>query len=772
MPRPPSDSLRAIFLSYTREDADAARRIADALRAFGLEVWFDQSELRGGDAWDAKIRRQIRECALFVPVISGHSQKRHEGYFRREWNLAVERTHDMAAGVAFIVPVAVDETSESEAVVPEEFLRYQWTHLPHGIPSAEFVGQVKRLLDAPLGLALPRPDIRLQPSGGRADPRRSGLSGWAWGALAVVLIGVAAGGVIATRRSARLPAELSPAPAPLPPAPPAANAKSIAVLPFANMSEDKGNAYFCDGVQENILTDLANIRELRVVSRTSVEQYRGTTKPIRQIAQELGVNWILEGSVQRAGHQVRVTGQLINAATDEHLWAKAYDRDVTDLFAIQSELAQAIASALQTALSPAEEDLLHRRPTDNPAAYDLYLRARQLRNRGANTLDRIEPLLRSAVELDPNFAAAWADLASVYAYAYFNDIDHTAGRLAKAKEAIDTARRLGPDDPAVLEGAGDYYYYGYRDYARATEQYLRLARLRPNDPAMYFSLALIHRRQGRWADALENFHRAVQFDPANLNYGLQLLQFLGATRHNDEAETFGRSLARRFAPEIDPAWNLGVVTYLARGATREMNAFARRPPDPAKAAQFAYALKVNARLRGDLAEAVRLDREQPYNESYGETPWSQDVAAAVTLADAGDLAAARARAGKALAAMKAELERQPANATLWSALGVAHALLGEKDEALRCGQKAVDLLPESRDALDGPGTALVMASILARVGEKDRALAEFARLLRVPFGANVYAARGVFGFVSFRPLKGDLRFEALLNDPKNNAPLF
>ncbi len=765
----PTDPPRAVFLSYAREDTEPARRIADALRAFGLEVWFDQNELRGGDAWDAKIKKQIRECALFLPVISSHSQARHEGYFRREWKLAVERTHDMAAGVAFIVPVVVDDTAEAEALVPEEFLRYQWTHLPHGVPTPEFVGQVKRLLDAPQKPAIQRSEVRGQRSEVAAPAKRPGLPGWVWGVLVVIVVGAAVA-MFSTHR-------------PVPPANPRpetqdskpvdlADAKSIAVLPFENMSADQGNAFFCDGVQEDILTNLANIRELRVVSRTSVEQYRNTTKPIRQIAQELGVKWILEGSVQRAGSKVRVTGQLINAATDEHLWAKAYDRDVTDLFAIQSELAQAIAVALQTALSPEEKSLLQRRPTDNPAAYDLYLRARHFRNTGINSLDKIEPLLRSAVELDPNFAAAWADLAALEAYAYFNDTDHTPARLAKAKEAVDTALRLAPDDPAVMEGAGDYYYYGYRDYARATEQYLRLAQLRPNDPVMFYSLALIQRRQGRWADSLENFRRAIQLDPSNLNYGLQFLQFLGATRRNDEAEALARHLVQAFPQEFNPVWYLDLTSFLARGDTAGLDAFARRSFPAANAALFNYALRVNARLRGDFAEAIRLDREQRYNDSYGESHWSQDVAAGLTLADAGDTTAARARAAEALAAMKTELELQPDNVTLWSALAVAHALLGEKDDALRCAQKAVDLLPESRDALDGPGTAVVRASVLARVGEKDQALAEFARLLQVGFGANVYMARGIWGFTSFQPLKGDPRFEALLKDPKNNAPLF
>ncbi len=258
-------------------------------------------------------------------------------------------------------------------------------------------------------------------------------------------------------------------------------AKSIAVLPFENMSEGKDGAFFADGMHEDILTNLALVRELHVVSRTSVMQYRGTTKTTREIAKELGVAYVLEGSVRRAGSKVRVTGQLIDARTDEHIWAKAYDRDITDVFAIQAELSQAIATALSAALSPQEKQLLDRRPTENLAAYDAYLKARGLRQLNAGSPQESEPFLKEAVRLDPKFALAWAELAAAIAQAYLNDIERTDARLAEAKAAIDTAVRLAPDDPDIIERLGDYYYYGYRDFERATEQYLRLAVLRPNE---------------------------------------------------------------------------------------------------------------------------------------------------------------------------------------------------------------------------------------------------------------------------------------------------
>ncbi len=277
-----STGSRAVFLSYSREDTEAARRIADALRAFGMEVWFDQNELRGGDSWDAKIKKQIRECALFLPIISAHTQSRVEGYFRREWKLGVERTHDMAGGVAFITPVVIDDTLESAAVVPEEFMRYQWTRLPHGVPSPEFVGQVKKLLEAPRQAAAAA--VRAQPAQAPAAaaapaPVKAPVPGWVWGAAGVFVAGIGAALFFALKPAKPAIAEQPAAVAA--PASPAASDKSIAVLPFDNMSEEKdASAFFADGMQEDILTNLSFIHDLRVVSRTSVLQYRGTTKPI------------------------------------------------------------------------------------------------------------------------------------------------------------------------------------------------------------------------------------------------------------------------------------------------------------------------------------------------------------------------------------------------------------------------------------------------------------------------------------------------------------
>ncbi len=777
----PAPSPGAVFLSYAREDTDAARRIADALRAFGVEVWFDQNELRGGDSWDAKIRTQIRTCTLFVPIISAQTQSRGEGYFRREWKLAVERTHDMAAGVPFLLPVVTDVTRESDALVPDEFMRVQWTRLDHGVPTPQFVGQVKKLLEEPrkgakqsaVGAGL----VEAGNPGSVTPATKKSMPTWAWG-LGAVAIGAVAVGVFLWRK---------PEPASMPPAVPLAESKivpptlstarvsdkSIAVLPFTNMSDDKDSAFFTDGMHEDILTNLALVRELRVVSRTSVMSYRGTTKPMKQIAQELGVTYILEGSVRRSGNKVRVTGQLIHAGTDEHVWAKSYDRDLTDIFGIQAELSQQIAGALQAALSPEEQLLIARKPTENPAAYDLFLRARDIVNREGNTpaaRSRHIALLQGAVDLDPRFAQAWGDLAASCAFWYFLTFDDMDAYMARAKAAIERAVQLAPNDPEVFSSLGTYYYYGFRDYDRAAEQFERRARMQPNSPTVFNSLALIQRRQGRWAQSLTNARRATELDPANLPYQRNLLATLRAGRRWDETLTTMRRMVALLPDDLEVTYQLAYCYFQANGSTREGDVFFARLSQEQLNSPLGISLRQNwAVTLGDYAEAVRLDRLQPYYDEDGIPHYEQAYAAAFNYYALGDLENARKRLGDFPAELRAKLEREPNSGRLWSFLSGMEVILGHKEEALRCVERSVALLPESRDALDGVTYAAFRAFTYDWVGEKEKALAEYARLLKAPSTVllNVHEMKR-----SYSTLHGDPRFQALLDDPQNNAPLF
>lgn len=774
-----SDADKAIFLSYAREDAPAARRLAEALRSHGLEVWFDENELRGGDSWDAKIRRQINDCALFVPLISRNTETRSKGYFRLEWKPAVEQTHLLADGVPFIAPVAIDDLRESGAVVPAEFLRVQWTRLPGALPTPQFVEQIKRLLHATAASGVTAPPMPMRPpaAGAPARAAKANFPAALVSALGVAMVALV--GYIALRPAANQPPPpLAPAPPgagarTAPPAAPVVNDKSIAVLPFENLSEDKdANAFFADGVHEDLLTNLAFIRDLHVVSRTSVMQYRNTTKPISEIARELKVAYVLEGSVRRLGNKVRVTGQLIRAATDEHVWANNYDRDLSDVFAIQAELSKAIAGALQAVLSPETKALLERRPTEIPAAYDALLRARALRNDAKFTDPRPEiELLQRAVVLDPNFSAAWADLASRQAYAYFKH-ETTPEQLAQAKTAIDRAVALAPDDPATIEGLGDFYYYGYRDYPRATAQYQRLAQVRPNDATVYSSLAFILRRQGRLPECVDNLRRSTELDPQVLQVGAEFIQTLFNVRRYVESEAAARQFLASHPGNLVVEATLAQELYAAHGSTEAIREFAARKVSAEDRPAHRYLALGNARALGDWAEAIRLDREQRYYDDDDDTPrWTQDVFAAATFAEAGQLASAKARAAEVVAMGEKELLRQPQNAQLWATLAFAHGLLGERGETLRCTDKARELLPESRDKIFGCQNSALCASGLAYAGEKERALAEFERLLHTPYGTNGVLDRGI-GAGSWKPLRDDPRFQALVNDPANNAPLF
>ena len=766
----------ALFLSYAREDTAAAQRIAEALRSQGVEVWFDQNELRGGDSWDQKIKTQIRECALFLPVISANTQERGEGYFRREWKLAVERTHDMAEGVPFLVPIVIDATREAGASVPEPFMHVQWTRLPGALPTPQFVEQVKRLLAAPRKPSSSPSSMPEPRSSSAAATSSTKVPGWFYPALGFAVLALLA--YVALRPAAKESvapakpvAESKPTAPALPTDKSAPADKSIAVLPFENMSEDKdANAFFADGIHEDILTNLAHIRELRVVSRTSVMEYRGTKENLRVIAQKLGVAYILEGSVRRAGGKVRVTGQLIRAATDEHVWAQDYTKDLTaaDVFAIQSDLAERIAASLQAALSPQERKLLAEHPTENTEAYDLYLKARADRrdNRGqiATRLQQEEKLLRAAVTLDPKFAGAWGELGIIHSDTYFFGFDHSVARLASAKAAIDTATQLAPDAPDVIRSTAEYYFHGLRDYQTAAAGYERLIALQPNDPNAYSGLAYVQRRQGQFAKAVANFRKAIELDPGDYRVTNNAAQTFEDGHRYDDALELRRHLAALRPQSLSDAYSFALESFLARGSTREVEALLTSLSETrANSADGLWVRGNWAARQGRYAESVRLNGGQV-------TINGTSVATGVALLIASGDANARVNVEKLATELRNQVAHEPENDRACADLGVMEAVLSHRDDALRYGTKATTLVPETRDALNGAVFSVSFAAVLAWTGDKDRAITECARLLHVP-GSSLNIFNLKHGAL-FLPLQGDPRFEALLNDPKNNAPLF
>ena len=785
-------SSRAVFLSYASQDAVAARRICDSLRAAGLEVWFDQNELVGGDAWDQKIRGQIKACALFVPLISAETQARREGYFRLEWKLAAQRTHTIADGTPFLLPVVIDATRDAEALVPEEFRAVQWTRLASGEATPAFVARVKDLLnpaDAAVGARL---DHAKEDGPGRAAPLSAKRSSFVpiAAALAVVVLGLVA--FIALRPAAKeTPAASLPAkpvaetkatsPAPVAPQ---VDAKSIAVLPFVNRSADKENEFFTDGIHEDILTNLAHIRELHVVSRTSVMDYRGTAKKIPQIARELNVAFILEGSVQRAGNKVRVTGQLIRAATDEHVWAENFDRDVSDIFAIQSELAQKIAAALQTTLSPAEQKLITNRPTQKTEAYDSYLKGRAVvvgRIQGPNLQDQ-QVAFERAVQLDPNFAEAWGELAVVHGRFAFA-LERTPERIAKADEAMAKALALQRDSPEILRLLARFAATAHSDFSRAVAALNQVLTAQPNDPLIWAELAGIEMDRLEIANALKAARKAVALDPASIGYGLQLVTVYSLARRWDEAIAEQRRLVGLRPGNLEYARRLAMLSFQSTGDSKPMEGFfAALTPRQANSPDLLLARKEWYFLRGDIPAYLKLDRIFPYHPdllTLDGNAYMQPYAgvSAIAMMSAGDISGARLKLEDVLNQIRADTRRQPDAAPVWISLGLAEMILGHHEAALDATRRALKV-SAANDGLGRPRPIWEFnaAIVDAWIGDKNRAFDTLARLLQCPinniFTQGVPTVHGLRTSPLFKPLKDDPRWEALLNDPKNNAPLF
>jgi TolB-like protein len=793
----PEPAHCAIFLSYAREDTAAARRIAEALRSQGIEVWFDQNELRGGDAWDQTIRRQIKECALFVPIISEHTQERGEGYFRLEWKLAVERTHLMAEGVPFLAPTAIDDTAEASAAVPPEFLRVQWTRLPGALPTPEFVAQAKRLLAAP---RRPAAAGVLPPSASASpialvSPRRR------W------VLGAAAGGVLALGFGLYL--ILRPA-APPPPPRNAHGPKSILVLPFANLSADKDSAYFADGIHEDVVTNLALVREIHVPGSTTARLYRGTNKTPRQIGEEQGVAYLLEASLRREGNRVRVNPKLIRTDTEAVVWSQPYTSDLTEGLTLQAEIATAIARELRAVISPQEKALIVRTPTTNHAAYDLYLQSRALRLRRdvasrANRSERIR-LVREAAKLDPNFAKAWAELAVLLAFDYVRSGNPEPATLSDAAAALERAVSLAPEEPEVIVAQGRCKSILHGDNRGAQAHFERALQLFPNHPESRFQLGASFLQQLRWREALEPFRETTRLDPGNGAFSTYLVRCLRAGRRYDELQAELRRRDTRVAPRDFPLeYRLGYAAFEAGGSTREVEQFfSAQPSDEAAQSEWIAARMNWALATGNAAEYARLLQAAPRDAKpaaptapYFRLILSADArrsfGSALFRAAGGDLAGARSELGRIdelrrrqyelfhpETQEKSDIDLPAARRFLWCELARWEALLGQNDDALLHARMAVELKPESRNEWDEPFHRTVLAFVYAWTGDHERAIAEYARLLRVPWTSQLYGAAPEAALnlhvmkhhPAYAPLRGDARFQALLNDPKNNAPLF
>lgn len=548
--------------------------------------------------------------------------------------------------------------------------------------------------------------------------------------------------------------------------------KSIAVLPFENLSEDKENAFFADGVQDDILTGLAKVADLKVISRTSVLAYRSgggaATRNLREIGRALGVAHVIEGSVRRAGAKVRVTAQLIDARTDAQLWADGYDRDRSDVFAIQSEIAQAIVSQLRAKLSPAERAALAERPTADLAAYDLYLRAKELvagygeAADGRETLLGAVRLLDEAAARDPNFALAFCLLARAHDTLFWRNLDATPARRALGDTAVAAALRLRPDLGEAHLAQAVHLYNGYRDFEGARRALTIAQRTLPNVAEVFLRAGAIDRRQGRWEDAVRNLERAVELDPRDLlTVGNLEVSYEMLRRYADAARVIERARAAGLQSEWF-ALNQADLSFLAHGETAPFRAaLVAAPADYDPQGQTTLSRLTIALCDRDPATAARVLAASPRTQFVDQLSnvlprvWFEGQIARLR----GDDAAARTAFRAAHAATEEMRRARPEDPKVLSLLGRVAACLGDKDEAWIAATRAVELLPVSKDALDGPRLLADLAQVYAWTGETDRALATLAKVVEMP-GDLSYGALRLDP--AWDPLRGDPRFEQLL----------
>jgi TolB-like protein/Tfp pilus assembly protein PilF len=538
--------------------------------------------------------------------------------------------------------------------------------------------------------------------------------------------------------------------------------KSIAVLPFENLSSDKENAYFTDGVQDEILTDLAKIADLKVISRTSVMQYRNAVRRnLREIGEQLGVGHVLEGSVQRRGGRVRVSAQLIDARTDAHLWAEHYDRPLDDVFAIQSEIAKAIADQLQAKLSPNEKKAIEQPPTTDLAAFDLYSRAKLLIEKAvfnepkhSMLLEAIR-LLEEAVARDPSFVLAYYQLAHAHDQMYLLEFDHTQDRLDLADAAIQWVKRLRPDSGEAHLALAKHLYWGYRDYDRARQALAAARRALPNDPLPFLLTGYIDRREGRWDKATHNMERAVELDPQNFFTLQQIaLTYTALRRYADAAAILDRAVA--LSPkDVSVRVQRAGIDLDWRADTKPLDSTIQAiiANEPAAIKLVVDQWLVLAIWERDSSAAGRALSLLDAHGCHGDVPFPRAWCEGRVALLRGEVASARHAFSRARKEIEGVVSQQSGYAQALCALGMIDAVLGNKEDAIREGRRAVELLPVTKDSIDGAQLVQYMAMIYAWVGEKDLALEQ----LRI--------ASSIPGYLSYGSLRLDPLWDPLRSEP-------
>src|SRR5437763_7859445 len=648
--------------------------------------------------------------------------------------------------------------------VAEDLEQYEgWRPLLHDLGTIDVKHGIKLHIVNLYGADVGRREL---PATLRMERRRAARMRWVSGAAAIGFAAAILAGMIFVSRSRPPLAQTAPE-------------KSVAVLPFENLSRDPDNAFFADGVQDEILTDLAKIADLKVISRRSVMQYKSEAKRnLLQIAHELGVANIVEGSVQRAGNRVRVNAQLIDARTDRHLWGQTYDRDLADVFAIQSEIAKTIADQLQAKLSPDEKNAIERSPTSDISAFDLYARAKNIlltisSSGKADCLQAVD-LLNQAVARDPSFFDAYCQLAYAHGWLYFRGVDHTSARLALAEAALQAASRLRPDAGETHLARGQNLYWGYLDYDGALAELEVARQTLPNDARIFGLTGLIHRRQGRWEESTRNLERAVELNPHDIDtLVLGVASNYWFCRRYAEAKPWSdRALAFEPNNSFTKVWLAG-LDFDWKADTRPLHQTIEsiRATNPAAVPSIADFWLVCALAERDAAaakNALIAFGQEPISFAPGNVrfnrPFAEGVIARMTKNDE--------KARSAFTAARAEQEKivqaQPNYGPALCVLGLIDAGLGRKEEALREGRRAVELLPVEKDSMNGTNMVKYLAAIAAWVGDKDLACEQLASIIRRPSNLS-YGQLKLLPF--WDPLRGDPRFEKIVEEAKQPVAL-
>jgi TolB-like protein/Tfp pilus assembly protein PilF len=744
-----------VFISHSSEDKTIADTICQRLESDGINCWIAPRDIQPGSDWTKAIMRGIEGCQVFILVFS--KQANDSDHVYREVAKAFSSR-------LVVVPFRI------EAALPASGLSYylntvQWldaVNPPLDRHISTLIERVKALL-AGNSASDPRliSQAALGPEPAKTRPGRS-LGKWAV-SIAIVtlcLIALAIAGLLTLNRKANDSDLVTNGPIP---------AKSIAVLPFETLSENKDDGYFADGVQDEILNSLARIAELKVISRTSVMQYRGDAKrDLRQIANALGVKNVLEGTVRRAANRVRVSIELVEARNDSTIWADSYDRDLTDIFAIQSEIAQTIAHKLTATLSPGEQKLIQQKPTENLAAYDLYLKAKALINKTELSWEIVNPtqplidsidLLNQAVKIDPAFTLAYLAAAHANDLLYIST-EPTPVRRALGDTAVQAALRLRPDLPDVHLAYAYHLYFCYRDYEQA-RRHLEIAKTGlPNSPQAIELEAFMDRRQGHFQEAVKGIKAALELDPQNAQPLSDLaFTFWAMRRFRDAAEVYDRLI--NLVPD-QPSLKVEkqyFVTFMETGDDTKLEATINELRASAPTDLELLSMKLTlALLDRDWSLAGEL--VQQLEKNGGEDNGGFSYAAVPVPAGCYSILLARLQGQQTTPSFLATREQlgksvqSSSSAYLLSVLAVVDALLDRKDDANAEIDHAVSMLPIEKDPLDGPCVLTNSAVVHAWTGATDKAFTELDVLAKIP--------RGVY----YGQLKKDPLWDPLRKDPR------